>query len=83
MRKVRNITVAVTPELHRQTRRLAAEMDTTVTALVAYLLERMPAALKAAGYPVTVPATPSPSQARNRQPIASPFPSTPLPSLFL
>jgi hypothetical protein len=60
MREVRNITVAVTPELHRQTRKLAAEMDTTVTALVAYLLVRMPAALKAAGYPVTVP---SPSQA--------------------
>lgn len=52
MRNVRNITVAVTPELYRQTRKLAAEYDTTVTAIVAYLLERLPDALKRAGYPV-------------------------------
>ena len=42
MRNVRSITEAVTPELYRQTRMLAVEYDTTVTALVAYLLERMP-----------------------------------------
>ena len=42
MRNVRNITETVTPELYRQTRMLAVEYDTTVTALVAYLLERMP-----------------------------------------
>jgi len=59
MRTVRNITVAVTPELYRQTRLLAAEYDTTVTALVAYLLERMPYALKASRFPVGgPPATP-------------------------
>jgi hypothetical protein len=51
MREVRHITVAVSPELYRQTRRLAAEYDTTVTALVAYLLERLPRALEAARYP--------------------------------
>jgi hypothetical protein len=32
MRTVRNITVAVTPELYRQTRMLAAEYNSTVTA---------------------------------------------------
>ncbi len=53
MREVRNITVAVTPELYQQTRKLAAEMDSTVTAMVAYLLQRFPTALKAAGYKVT------------------------------
>jgi hypothetical protein len=55
MREVRHITVAVTPELYRQTRKLAAEMDSTVTAMVAYLLERFPSYLKGAGYKVTVP----------------------------
>jgi hypothetical protein len=42
MRKVMNITVAVPPELYRQTRRLAAEYDTTVTDMVRYLLEKLP-----------------------------------------
>lgn len=55
MREVRNITVAVTPELYRQTRKLAAEVDGTVSSMVAYLLERMPSVLKSAGYKVTVP----------------------------
>jgi len=55
MRTVRNITVAVSPELYRQTRMLAVEYDTTVTALVAYLLERMPKALKSARFPVGGP----------------------------
>lgn len=52
MPKVRHITVAVSPELYRQTRHLAAEYDTTVTAIVAYLLERLPDALKRSRYPV-------------------------------
>jgi hypothetical protein len=34
MRTVRNITVAVDPEIYRQTRRIAAEYDTTVTDMV-------------------------------------------------
>jgi hypothetical protein len=55
MREVRNITVAVSPELYRQTRKLAAEMDSTVTAMVAYLLERFPSFLKGAGFKVTIP----------------------------
>ena len=50
MRKMRHITVSVTPELYRQTRHLAAEYDTTVSAMVAYLLERFPSALKAAQF---------------------------------
>ena len=55
MRNVRNITVSVTPELYRQTRKLAAEYDSTVSAMVAYLLERFPDALKRARYPVGGP----------------------------
>jgi hypothetical protein len=51
MRKVRNITVAVDPELYRQTRRLAAEYNTSVTDMVRFLLLAMPEALKAARYP--------------------------------
>jgi hypothetical protein len=51
MRKVRNITVSVDPELYRQTRRLAAENDTTVTEIVRFLLLVMPEALKAARFP--------------------------------
>jgi hypothetical protein len=52
MRTVRNITVCVSPELYRQTRQLAAKYDTTVSAIVAYLLERLPNALIRADYPV-------------------------------
>jgi len=51
MRKVRNITVAVDPELYRQTRRLAAEYNTSVTEMVRFLLIAMPDALKAARFP--------------------------------
>jgi hypothetical protein len=45
MRKVRNITVAVDPELYRQTRRLAAEYNTSVTDRLRFLLLAMPEAL--------------------------------------
>lgn len=51
MRKVKNITVSVSPELYRQTRMLAVEFDTTVTAMVTYLLPRMPKAIRDARYP--------------------------------
>jgi hypothetical protein len=51
MRTVRNITVAVEPELYRQTRRIAAEYDTTVTDMVRFLLLALPGAVKAARYP--------------------------------
>jgi hypothetical protein len=50
MRNVKHITV-VPLDLYRQTRRLAAEYDTTVTALVAYLLERLPIHVQKARLP--------------------------------
>jgi len=55
MRKVKHITVSVTPELYRQTRTLAAEMDSNVSAMVAHLLQKFPSYLKACSYSVTVP----------------------------
>ena len=51
MRTVRNITVAVEPDLYRQTRKIAAEYDTTVTEMVRFLLLILPEAVKAARYP--------------------------------
>ncbi len=51
MRTVRNITVAVEPELYRQTRKIAAEYDTTVTDMVRFLLLVLPEAAKSARYP--------------------------------
>jgi hypothetical protein len=51
MRKVKNITVCVTPEIYRQTRHLAAEYDSTVSTIVAWLLERLPAALERTHFP--------------------------------
>jgi hypothetical protein len=51
MRTVRNITVAVEPELYRQTRKIAADYDTTVTDMVRFLLLVLPDAVKAARYP--------------------------------
>jgi hypothetical protein len=51
MRTIRNITVAVEPELYRQTRRIAADYDTTVTDMVRFLLLALPEAVAAARYP--------------------------------
>ncbi len=51
MRKVKNITVCVTPEIYRQARHLAAEYDTTVSAMVAWLLPRMQVALERSRFP--------------------------------
>ena len=51
MRIVRNITVAVEPELYCQTRKIAADYDTTVTDMVRFLLIALPEAVKAARYP--------------------------------
>jgi hypothetical protein len=51
MRTVRNITVAVEPELYRQTRKIAADYDTTVTDMVRFLLVALPEAVKAVRYP--------------------------------
>lgn len=47
----RHITVAANPDLYRQTRRLAAQYDTTVTDMLTYLLLLLPDAVKAARYP--------------------------------
>jgi hypothetical protein len=79
MSKVRHITVAVTPELYRQTRLLAAEYDSTVTAIVAYLLERLPNALKSSRYPVGGPKPPAMSPDSPAAPPASPatWPASP------
>jgi len=55
MRTVRNITVAVDPEVYRQTRRIAADYDTTVTDMVRFLLLALPEAVKAARYPGGAP----------------------------
>ncbi len=50
-RKVKNITVCVSPQIYRQTRHLAAEYDSTVSTIVAWLLERLPAALERTRFP--------------------------------
>jgi hypothetical protein len=55
MRTVRNITVAVEPELYRQTRKTAAEYNTSVTDMVRFLLLILPEAVKAARYPGSRP----------------------------
>jgi hypothetical protein len=51
MQTVRNITVAVSDDLYRQTRRLAAQYDTTVTDMVRFLLMTLPEAVEAARFP--------------------------------
>ena len=51
MPKVRNITVAVSPELYRQTRRIAADSDTTVSELVRHILVHLPELLRSTNHP--------------------------------
>ena len=51
MERIRNITVAVSNDLYRQTRRLAAQYDTTVTEMVRFLLRTLPEAVEAARFP--------------------------------
>jgi hypothetical protein len=85
MRTVRNITVAVTPELYRQTRRIAADYDTIVTDMVRFLLLALPEAVKAARYPGGCPqfglaAARAARAAASAPPAApAPEPSRPLP----
>lgn len=55
MTKVRNITIAVTPELYRQTRRIAADSDTTVTELVRHILINLPELLRSTNHPAADP----------------------------
>jgi len=47
----RNITVAISPELYRQTRKIATEYDTSVTEMVRFLLLVLPDAIKEARFP--------------------------------
>lgn len=51
MPKVRNITVAVTPELYRQTRHIAADANTNVTVLVRHILVNLPTLLRRTNHP--------------------------------
>ena len=83
MRAVRNITVAVEPELYRQTRRIAADYDTTVTDMVRFLLLALPEAVKAARYPGGCPqfGLAAARAARAAAPPAAPAPNPPAPSL--
>ncbi len=80
MRKVKNITVCVTPEIYRQTRHLAAEYDSTVSAIVAWLLQRLPAALERSRFPKGGPkpsASPAPAAAPASAGSPTPSPSSP------
>ena len=83
MRTVRNITVAVEPELYRQTRKIAADYDTTVTDMVRFLLIALPEAVKAARYPGGRPqfGLAAARAARAAAPPAVPTPNAPAPSL--
>jgi hypothetical protein len=80
MRKVKNITVCVTPEIYRQARHLAAEYDSTVSAMVAWLLQRLPAAIERSRFPKGGPKPPSVPQSLSPSVPASttPLPPTPL-----
>jgi hypothetical protein len=84
MRTVRNITVAVEPELYRQTRRIAADYDTTVTDMVRFLLLVLPEAVKSARYPGGRPqfglAAARADRAAASAPPAAPSPNPPTPS---
>jgi hypothetical protein len=61
MRNLKNITVCVPAEIYRRARHLAAEYDTTVSAMVAWLLERLPTALERSKFPQGGPKRPHPS----------------------
>ena len=78
MRKVKNITVCVTPEIYRQARHLAAEYDTTVSTIVAWLLPRLPAALERTRFPK---GGPKPLAQRAQAPTALPTAASPTPTL--
>jgi hypothetical protein len=78
VRTVRNITVAVEPELYRQTRKIAADYDTTVTDMVRFLLLALPEAVKSARYPGGRPQF-GLAAARAAAPPAPSLPATPSP----
>jgi len=77
-RITKHITVSVDARLYRETRQLAAEYDTTVTALVSYLIERLPRLLiqnglrRPADLPPSAPTQfPRPSRSIRREPSTS------------
>ncbi len=57
MRRVKNITVSVPPEVYRDARHLAADYDTTVSAFVAWLLPRLRTQLERTHFPKGGPKT--------------------------
>jgi hypothetical protein len=69
-RKCKHITVSVSQEQYYRARLLAAEYDTTVTSLVATLLDRMPALLRRMNYP----------KPKLETPLPPPSPGTPHPT---
>jgi hypothetical protein len=78
MRTVRNITVAVDPDLYHQTRKVAAEYNTSVTEMVRYLLLILPEAVKAARFPGGAPQFGlAVARAASAAPPAAPAPSLP------
>jgi hypothetical protein len=75
MRKVKNITVCVTPEIYREARHLAAEYDASVSAFVAFLLPRLRVALERSHFPKGGP-KPSPQPAPAPADLSIPTPPT-------
>ena len=63
----RNITVAVSPELYRQTRRIATEYDMPVTEMVRFLLQVQPSAASQTCFSALRPLCAA-AKARRRQP---------------
>jgi hypothetical protein len=62
--KIKKITIAISPELYRQSRMLAAEFDVTITGMVAGLIQSLPNILVQANFPVGGPKpTPAPESA--------------------
>ena len=77
MRKVKNITVCVSPEIYREARHLAAEYDATVSAFVAFLLPRLRVALERQRFPKGGPKPPAqPAPAHNVLVTHPPLPPT-------
>ena len=72
IRKYRNITVCVSPEIYRQTRHLAVEYETSISGMVAWLLPRLPDALKRTRYPIGGPQRPTTKPAPIPDAAASP-----------
>ena len=81
VRTVRNITVAVPPELYHQTRKIAADYNTTVTDMVRFLLLVLPEAVKSARYPGGRPQFGSAAVRAAAAAPAVPTPNAPAPSL--